>query len=619
MRSSIATVSLGGTLKEKLQSIAAAGFDGVEIFETDILSHDGSPADVGRMMRDLGLEIVAFQPFRDFEGMPEPRRAKGFDRARRKFALMNELGTANLLVCSNVSPHALGGIDRAASDLRELGDVAAEFGVHIGYEALCWGTHIRDYRDAWEIVRRADHAHVGIILDSFHTLVPGYPVDPIRNIPADKILFVQVADAPKVQMDPLQLSRHLRCFPGQGGLDIAGFMEALKATGFDGWISHEIFNDRFRMASSRRVARDGERSLIAMTGEERSGAKLPAPTAIEGAAFVEFAATEREGAELAGLFKAMGFAKTGQHKSKEVERWSQGGVNLIINTDPDGFAHAHHVVHGPSVVALGLWVGDAEQQLQRAEMLLAEMFRQPVGPGELQIPAVRGLGGSLIYFLDHSETLGRVWEVEFDPLEAESAGAGLASIDHIAQSVPFEEMPGARLFYRAVLGLENTPQVDVLDPAGVVESEVLHTPDRSLQVALNASQARQTLSNRFISEYFGAGVQHIAFATDDIFTAVERMREAGLELLPIPDNYYDDLESRFDLGEELASELRRLSILYDEDEHGRYFQVYTRVFAEYFFFEIVCRQGYRGFGAPNAPIRLAAQARLSPDPTMPRN
>jgi 4-hydroxyphenylpyruvate dioxygenase len=139
-----------------------------------------------------------------------------------------------------------------------------------------------------------------------------------------------------------------------------------------------------------------------------------------------------------------------------------------------------------------------------------------------------------------------------------------------------------------------------------------------VQIALNSSQSRQTQSSRFIDEFFGAGVQHIAFEAGDIFAAVGRMREAGVDLLPIPENYYDDLEARFDLDPDLADRLRGLNILYDEDEHGRYFQVYTRVFADRFFFEIVAREGYRGFGAPNAPIRLAAQARLSRHPAVPR-
>lgn len=183
MRTSIATVTISGELLEKLEAIARAGFDGVEIFENDFLAFDGSPADVGKLVRDHGLEITLFQPFRDFEGMPEPLRSRTFDRAERKFDVMQQLGTDLALVCSNVSPAAIGGIDRAAEDFHELGERAARRGLRVGYEALAWGRHISDHRDAWEIVRRADHPNVGLILDSFHTLSRKIDVNSIRSIP----------------------------------------------------------------------------------------------------------------------------------------------------------------------------------------------------------------------------------------------------------------------------------------------------------------------------------------------------------------------------------------------------------------------------------------------------
>ena len=135
---SIATVSLSGALDEKLRAIAEAGFAGVEIFEADFLSFNGSPRDVGALCDDLGLTITAFQPFRDFEGMPEPQRARTFERALRKFDLMRELGAELLLVCSNVSSAALGGVDRAAADFHALGSLAAERGLKVGFEALAW-------------------------------------------------------------------------------------------------------------------------------------------------------------------------------------------------------------------------------------------------------------------------------------------------------------------------------------------------------------------------------------------------------------------------------------------------------------------------------------------------
>ena len=164
MKTSIATVCLSGGMSEKLQAIAAAGFRGVEIFESDLLNYNGTPAELAKEMADLGLKPITFQPFRDFEGMPEPQRARTFDRAERKFDLMEEIGCDLLMVCSNVSPDSLPGIDRAAADLRELGERASKRGLRVAFEALAWGRHINDYRDAWEVVRRADHqigrAHV---------------------------------------------------------------------------------------------------------------------------------------------------------------------------------------------------------------------------------------------------------------------------------------------------------------------------------------------------------------------------------------------------------------------------------------------------------------------------
>ena len=202
MKTSTATVSIAGDLGEKLTAIAKAGFDGIEIFEQDFISFDLSPADVRRMAADHGLEITLFQPFRDFEGLPEgPLRQRAFSRARHKFDLMCELGTDLMLVCSSVHPAGLGGIDRCADDFRELGEIANSYGVRVGYEALAWGRFINDHRDAWEVVRRADHENVGLILDSFHTLGRKLDPDSIRTIPGDRIFFVQLADAPAIEMD----------------------------------------------------------------------------------------------------------------------------------------------------------------------------------------------------------------------------------------------------------------------------------------------------------------------------------------------------------------------------------------------------------------------------------
>jgi 4-hydroxyphenylpyruvate dioxygenase len=620
MRTAIATVCLSGTLTEKIEAIAAAQFKGVEIFENDLLSFNGTPAEARRMIEGLGLETITFQPFRDFEGMPEPQRSKVFARAERKFDVMQELGCDLLMVCSNVSPDSLGGIERAAADFHELGERAAKRGLRVAFEALSWGRHIHDYRDSWEVVRRANHPAVGLVLDSFHVLARGTDLSAIRSIPSDKIFLVQMADAPKLDMDYLSWSRHYRCFPGQGDLPIDAFMDVLGATGFDGLLSLEIFNDRFRAGSARSVAIDGQRSLIVMLDElrRRTGAALPdhpvlPPKAMcSGVEFVEFAVDERSAAGFEQTLSGLGFQKAGRHRSKAVTRWRQGDINIVVNADKEGFAHSFNITHGTSVCALALRVDDAQGAIDRAVTLLDQPFQQPVGPGEIDIPSVRGLGGSLLYFVDHRSGLDQLWDVDFDPVAADNFnGAGLKSVDHISQSMHYEEMLTWLLFYASLLDVRKTPVQTVIDPGGVVQSQAVETHGGSLRLILNASQSQRTLSSRFLNELFGSGVQHIALATENIFETIENFKEHGVDILPIPENYYDDLEVRSDLSAAEVERLRQANILYDREEENEYFQVYTKTLAGGFFFEIVERRNYKGYGAVNAPIRLASQSRFT--------
>ena len=182
----------------------------------------------------------------------------------------------------------------------------------------------------------------------------------------------------------------------------------------------------------------------------------------------------------------------------------------------------------------------------------------------------------------------------------------------------FEELLSWEQFYTALFAVQKSPQLEIADPLGLVKSEVLQNRNGSLRLVLNASTATQTMSSRFLSEFFGAGVQHIAFTCQDIFRAVSAMRAAGATFLSIPNNYYDDLDSRYELDSDLLKLMKENAILYDRDSGGEFFQIYTHAFDERFFFEIVERRGYNGFGAPNAGIRLAAQTREARPRTMPR-
>ena len=609
MLNCIATISVNGALRTKLRAIADAGFEHVEIFESDLLASPEPVHVIGAMMRDLGLTCVAFQPFRDFEGMPVATRGRVFDRAERKFDVLEALGTDLMLVSSNVSPEALADRGRIVEDFRELGARAAARGLRVALEPLAWARHIRDHRDAWEIVRQVDHPAVGLALDAFNSLALGIPIDSLKTIRAEKLFHVQIADAPKLAMDLLSWSRHFRCMPGQGDLPLVEYVSALEGIGYDGIWSLEIFNDRFRAGSTAEVALDGMRSLHYLF--EQVERAPDARTPCQGVEFIEFCASEEEARQLSEMLLTLGFAKTHRHVRKAVTRWRQGDINIVVNCEPDGFAHSYDTVHGASVCAIGLRVPDPNAALDRARRLQYESFSQPVGPGEYEIPALRGVGGSLLYFMDESE-VPSIWKMEFEelPRDGSRVDAGLERIDHFSQSMQYEEMLSWLLYYVTLFQVNKSAAIEIVDPVGLVQSQAIQSSDRSFRILLNSSAAGQTLVDRFLHAYGGAGVQHVSFATRDVFATAARLRALGMEFLPIPENYYYDLGARFGLEDAVLSQMAEFNILYDEDERGTYHHLYTRAFAKRFFFEVVQRHEYDGYGARDTSIRLAAQSRF---------
>ncbi|WP_158816342.1 bifunctional sugar phosphate isomerase/epimerase/4-hydroxyphenylpyruvate dioxygenase family protein [Methylocapsa sp. S129] len=618
IRWSIATVCMGGALEAKLAAAAKAGFRAVEIFENDLTFFSGKPREARDMAADLGLEIVALQPMRDFEAMPDPIRARNFERAARKFDLMHELGARLLCLCSNVSDEAIDDPQRAAQDLAELADLARQHGFRIGYEALAWGRHVKDWTAAWDIVRAADRANLGIVLDSFHACVRNNPIEPMSTLPADRIALVQVADAPAIQMDPLSLSRHYRCYPGQGDYPIVDFLDAITRTGYRGPVSLEIFNDQFRGASANSIALDGLRALR-MTGEQLAArrqerdepplidlAPLPPAPRVERIEFIEFATGDADSAAFASLIEGLGFRLAARHRSKDVDLYRQGEINLVVNREREGFAHAFNMLHGPSVCALALRVDAVERALERARAMECPIYFGKIGPGEALIPAAGGVEGSLLYFIDAGAASH--WERDFIEEPAFADSAALRKIDHLSNVVRRSEFLTWSLFYKSVLGFRLEPQVEIADPHGAFFSRSLRSPGDNVRIALNVSEGGATGVSRFLDAFGGAGFQQIALSTPDIFAAVEAAQAKGVAFLAIPDNYYDDLAARFDLVPDLLARMRSLGVLYDRVKDGEFFHIYSRTFKDRFFFEIVQRRNYDLFGAANTPARLAAQA-----------
>ncbi|MFI0452074.1 bifunctional sugar phosphate isomerase/epimerase/4-hydroxyphenylpyruvate dioxygenase family protein [Actinomadura sp. 6N118] len=615
MRRSIATVSLSGTLADKLTAIGAAGFDGVEIFENDLIAADLSPEDVRHRAADLGLAIELYQPFRDFEAVPPSALARSLHRAEHKFAVMERLGATCLLVCSSVSPAAVDDDALAAEHLRLLAERAAEHGIRIAYEALAWGRHVHDYLHSWRIVRAADHPNLGLCLDSFHILARDVDPYAIETIPGEKIFFLQLADAPSLPMDVLYWSRHYRCFPGQGDLDVAGLVSHVLRTGYDGPLSLEVFNDIFRQAASMRTAQDAMRSLIALEeqvsttiGDSPKPVRLtvPPPAVIpSGFAFAELAAPAigTAGGPLAGILDALGFVRTGVHAHKPVELWEQGEARILLNAgSPEGR-------EGPALTAIGLESPDPAAAVKRAESLLSPVLPRLRDPHDAQLDAVAAPDGTEVFFCrtaqpDHSSWLD---DFSLDRRDTTATGAAgeITHIDHVALTQPWHHFDEASLFYRSVLGLSPHQSLELPDPYGLLRSRAVSTPDDRVRMALNVAYVGASDGRPDVAW------QHIALASDDIVATARRLHTAGTAPLAIPDNYYDDLEARHDLGARRHTLLRELRLLYDRDEHGEFLHFYT-VTTGRVFFEVVQRLGgYRGYGAANAPVRLAVQhARL---------
>ena len=259
---SAATVSLGnGTLEEKLAAAAAAGLDGVELCEPDLQASRLSPAQAGQAAADLGLRFYLYQPFRDFEAVPGSQLQANLDRAERAFDTMAALQADTLLVCSNASPQAIDDDGLAASQLALLADRAWARGLRVAWEAMSWATRVSDYRHGWQIVRAAAHPALGVCLDSFHILAQHHDPGEIRQIPGENIFFAQLAGAPTMTLDLLTRSRHHRCLPGRGDLDVTGFAAILAEAGYRGPWSLEVFSDQLRAARPTAAAADCARSL----------------------------------------------------------------------------------------------------------------------------------------------------------------------------------------------------------------------------------------------------------------------------------------------------------------------------------------------------------------------
>ena len=325
------------------------------------------------------------------------------------------------------------------------------------------------------------------------------------------------------------------------------------------------------------------------------------PMGTDGFEFVEYAAPDP--GLLRDLFARLGFPVSARHRSKDVTLHTQGDVNFIINAEPDSFAQGFARDHGPCACAMAFRVKDAARALERAIALGATPVNTPVGPMELSIPAIEGIGGSLIYLVDRygDQT---IYDVDFRPVDnqPDDNPAGLTYIDHLTHNVTRGNMDRWGGFYEKLFNFREDRYFDIEGRLTGLLSRAMTSPCGKIRIPINESQDNKSQIEEFLHQYRGEGIQHIALGTDDIYGTVDALIVNGVEFQETPSSYYEAIDRRVPGHKEDLDALQSRRVLIDgapTEGQGILLQIFTRNVIGPIFFEIIQRKGNEGFGEGN--------------------
>jgi len=332
------------------------------------------------------------------------------------------------------------------------------------------------------------------------------------------------------------------------------------------------------------------------------------PMGTDGFEFVEYAAPDPK--QLEKVFESMGFVPIAKHRSKDVTLWRQGDVNFILNAEHGGQAEGFYNVHGPSANAMAFRVKDAAVALKRAKSLGIETYEGKVGPMELSIPAIKGIGGSLIYLVDrYGEQT--IYDIDFRYLpgaEKHPKGTGLTYIDHLTHNVNRGNMDLWAGYYERVFNFRQIRYFDIEGKLTGLVSKAMTSPCGKIRIPINESADDKSQIEEFLREYKGEGIQHIALGTGDIFASVESLKKKGVRFMdPPPETYYANLDKRVKGHGENVAAMQKLGILIDgapesapgKHDGGLLLQIFTATVIGPIFYEIIQRKGDEGFGEGN--------------------
>ena len=327
------------------------------------------------------------------------------------------------------------------------------------------------------------------------------------------------------------------------------------------------------------------------------------PMGTRGFEFVEF--TGPDVSALSRTFQSLGFSAVAMHRSKNVTLFRQGGINFILNGEGKGFPRQFSDSHGPSVCAIAIRVDDAPKAMARAQELGAKALVNEPGPMELMLPGIEAIGGSRIFFIDRYDETGSIYDIDFKAIkgaEQHPTGAGLTEIDHLTNNVYRGRMDHWAQFYERLFNFREIRYFDIEGKLTGLKSRAMTSPDGKIRIPINESADDKSQIEEYLREYKGEGIQHIALFTDDIYSTVEAMREAGIEFLDTPETYFDVIDQRVpDHGEDVAR-LAKNKILIDADmetKSRKLLQIFTQNAFGPIFFEIIQRKGNEGFGEGN--------------------
>ncbi|WP_428311414.1 4-hydroxyphenylpyruvate dioxygenase [Hydrocarboniphaga sp.] len=329
------------------------------------------------------------------------------------------------------------------------------------------------------------------------------------------------------------------------------------------------------------------------------------PLGTDGFEFVEFTAPDPS--VLDPLFRALGFSRVAEHRSKRVALYRQGNINFILNGEPQSLASNFAEDHGPSACAMAFRVRDARFAFEEAVRRGATPIDGPVGPMELRIPAIEGIGGAPLYLVDRYQRDDRdesIYDVDFRFLpgvDRHPRGVGLTEIDHLTHNVERGRMAVWAEYYERLFNFHEIRHFDIEGKHTGLASKAMTGPCGKLRIPINESADDRSQIAEYLQAYRGEGIQHIALATDDICATVDRLRALGMPFLaPPPDTYYEGIKERLPHHDENVEELRKRALLIDGAGEGRVLlQIFTETQIGPIFFEIIQRKGDEGFGEGN--------------------